>query len=302
MKIAVIIVEFNDAEETVKYVNKISKYEIINRIVVVDNLSTVSDNFEKLQEIKNDKIAVIQADKNGGYSYGNNFGIKYLEENNEIYDYLIISNPDIDIEENAIEECVHFLGKNDDVAIVAPRMYNSNNQPIRRSSWKIRTFWLDVIHSTRILEILFYSKLRNGEYSEKDYSANQMQVEAISGAFFVIKYDILKEVGMFDENVFLFYEEDILAQKLLQKNYKIYSLNNIKFIHYESQTIGKTLSYYKKIKQLYKSKIYYQKEYNNINMWQIVVFKILNIIRNIELIVEIPLKKFLKNIYKKFFK
>ena len=40
MKVAVIIVEFNDAEETIKYVKKIETYKNIQRIVVVDNLST----------------------------------------------------------------------------------------------------------------------------------------------------------------------------------------------------------------------------------------------------------------------
>ena len=46
MKVAVIIVNYNDVEDTEKYVNTITKYECINRIVVVDNQSTIIGTFE----------------------------------------------------------------------------------------------------------------------------------------------------------------------------------------------------------------------------------------------------------------
>ena len=101
-------------------------------------------------------------------------------------------------------------------------------------------------------------------------------------------------LDMFDENVFLFYEEDILAKKLAEKEYKTISLNSEKFIHYESQTIGKTFNYYKKMKQLFISKMYYHKNYNKINGFQVVIYHILNICRKIELLIEIPARKILK--------
>ena len=78
-----------------------------------------------------------------------------------------------------------------------------------------------------------------------------------------------------------------------EKKYSIYSLNNVSFKHYESQTIGKTFSYYKKVKELYNSKMYYHKTYTNINVFQIFIFKVLRLIRILELIIEIPVRKFL---------
>ena len=83
--------------------------------------------------------------------------------------------------------------------------------------------------------------------------------------FFAIKYEVLREIDYFDENVFLFYEEDILATKVKNLGYKIYSLNHVTFEHFESNSINKALSYYNKMKRLQASKMYYQKEYNEIN-------------------------------------
>ena len=103
MKVAVIIVNYNDVDDTEKYVNTITKYDVINRIVVVDNQSTTAGTFEKLQELESDKVKVIKSDKNGGYDYGNNFGINFLKSLKEEYDYYIISNPDISVTEEAIK-------------------------------------------------------------------------------------------------------------------------------------------------------------------------------------------------------
>lgn len=294
MKVAIIIVNYNDEDDTIKFVNKISKYNVINRIVVVDNMSTTIGAFEKLKNLESEKTRVIKSEKNGGYDYGNNFGIRYLKNQNENYDYIIISNPDIEITENAINHCLNVINSDSNIGIIAPRMFNKEDKPIRRCAWKMRTFKLDVVHSTRLLELIFYKILRNGEYSNKEYENEILEVEAISGAFFIIRSDVLEKIGLLDENVFLFYEEDILAKKLNKLNLKTISLNSEKFIHYESQAIGKTFNYYKKIKQLYKSKMYYHKKYNNINIFQIIIFKLLYLCRCIELIVEIPIRKILK--------
>ena len=133
MKVAVIIVNYNDVEDTEKYVNTITKYDVVNRIVVVDNMSTTAGTFETLKKLESEKVKVIQSEKNGGYNYGNNFGIRYLNNSlNEEYDYYIISNPDISVTEEAIKHCLDVAEKDSSIGIIAPRMFNKDNNPIRR--------------------------------------------------------------------------------------------------------------------------------------------------------------------------
>ena len=119
MKVAAIIVNYNDVEQTIKYVNSIRNMEMIDRILVVDNKSTDEKAYEILSRIESSKTMVIQSERNGGYNYGNNFGIKYLNANNEYYDYYIISNPDVSIEEEALKHCLSIIDSDENTAIIA---------------------------------------------------------------------------------------------------------------------------------------------------------------------------------------
>ena len=56
---------------------------------------------------------------------------------------------------------------------------------------------IDMINSSRLNEVLFYQWFRGGEYKEEDYQKEKLEVECVSGAFFVIKYPIFKSVRIF---------------------------------------------------------------------------------------------------------
>ena len=95
MKTAIIILNYNSKKDTIKYVSEIKDYKVLDTIIVVDNNSSNQNEFEDLKKLENDKVYVIKSDKNGGYSYGNNFGLRFLESLNQNYDYVVISNPDV---------------------------------------------------------------------------------------------------------------------------------------------------------------------------------------------------------------
>lgn len=75
MKTGIVVLNYNDAEETVKFVNDINSYDVVNQIVVVDNGST-DDSLSQLEKIEN--IKLIALENNLGYAAGNNAGLKYL--------------------------------------------------------------------------------------------------------------------------------------------------------------------------------------------------------------------------------
>ena len=87
MKTGIVVLNYNDAIETVKFVNDINSYNIVDKIVVVDNGST-DNSLVELKKLVNVKLIVLR--DNRGYAAGNNAGLKYLYEQN--YDNYIIAN------------------------------------------------------------------------------------------------------------------------------------------------------------------------------------------------------------------
>ena len=259
-KTAIIVLNYNDSETVINYIDLIKNYSSIDRIVIVDNSST-DNSYEILKKLENKKINVIKTEENRGYAYGNNYGVHFLEEKNEYYDNIIISNADIYVTNETIEKCTSFLDKHNDVAIVSPTMYMKDGSKSPLAGWKERKLNSDVRDSS----IRLTKKYNNPHvecYDKKYFKGDYSFVDCVPGSFFIIKYKIFKEVNYFDENTFLYFEEDILGKKIKNLGYKVALMNKERFSHFESVTINKNVMPLKKYKILQKSKRYYHSRYN----------------------------------------
>lgn len=255
--IDVVVLNYNDYETTKCFIEAIHDYQIINKIVVVDNNST-DDSFNLLSKLNDTKVVTIKTDKNGGYGSGNNFGIKYLEDNSSS-EFILLSNPDVIITEEAIIKCFEFLKDHSDYALCAPFMCDKNGIKQYNSAFKIPSK-LKYIMSfgllfSKLFKVSFYKGLENIQDECKT-------VDGLSGSCFMMNKQIMLEHGMFDENIFLYCEEIILGFKMKQANKKLALLANTTFIHNHSVSISKSYkTRVKRHKLLAKSKLYVIKNY-----------------------------------------
>ena len=89
----------------------------------------------------------------------------------------------------------------------------------------------------------------------------------VQGSFMLVNAAVFNEIGMFDDNTFLYYEEPILAEKMLQIGKRMYFDSDVEIVHYEG---GTTKRNPKKEKIEMKSRIYYMSKYKHVN--KIVLF------------------------------
>ncbi|MGN0973212.1 MAG: glycosyltransferase [Bacilli bacterium] len=256
MKTALIVLNYNDYDTTHNFITDIKKYKILDLIVIVDNCST-DDSYKKLKKIEVDNIHVVKSDKNGGYGYGNNIGIKYAIKNLGKCN-IIISNPDIEVKEKTIEKLLITLNSNDDYAIVGPII---NTYGKLDKGWKLTNGFQELL-----LSIPKYgTKNRNRIIGYKDsyYKKNINEVDVVSGCFFLVKSECLKKINYFDENIFLYYEENIISRKLHNLGYKIVIDMSCEIIHNHSISIDKSHSALSKYKILKESQMYYLNNYTN---------------------------------------
>ncbi len=262
-KIGMVILNYNDYETTSKYIDTIKNYKVLNQIIIVDNNSN-DGSYEKLSKINNSKIDVIKTDKNRGYAYGNNYGINYLNEKYDV-DYIIISNPDILVEENVITKLKKEMDKNGDIAIISP-VINQLDETIK--GWRLPAIKDEILMNINYIQ---RKVKKNLYYNEEKYKDRLTKVDVVSGCFFMIRKDVMSLIGNFDDSTFLYYEENILAKKLMNINKKTYIDNEVCVKHDLSISVDKSFDSIKKYKMLKQSQKYFVKNYLNANIFDMIL-------------------------------
>ncbi len=265
MKNAIIILNYNDWENTKLLVQDIKGYKTLNYIVIVDNKST-DDSLEKLKVLENDKIILLEAKENKGYAAGNNIGIQYAIEKLKV-ENIIISNPDIIVREKDLEVLLSDLEK-ENVSVIAPVVV----EPMGISrGWHLPTFLSELFANIPFIKRFEFSILA---YPKDNYKTDLTKVDVVKGCFFIIKKEALEAVGYFDEHTFLYYEEIILAKKLKDLGYTTYVDNRVSVKHALDQSISKSVRRIDKFKLLKESQLYYEKEIVKRNVFAILILRI----------------------------
>ncbi|MGX9367330.1 glycosyltransferase family 2 protein [Desulfoplanes sp. PS50] len=267
MKTAIVILNYNDAVTTMSLVSSIKNYRSLNHIVIVDNCST-DQSYTQLIALKSEKIDVIKSDKNGGYSYGNNYGIKFIITNYEV-DIFFIANPDVLFEEKIIFEIIEQFEKTSYAMLSGVMCYPNGN---------VVTYPIGVIHSYFDDIVSCFMAISSFRKRYKmpvvDYSKNIIDVDILLGSFFAIRASVIKTIGCFDEGTFLYCEERILGRRLQDNGYKIGLIPHVTYLHAHGSSTGNNCNALKTRKMLFDSRFYYQLKYNNINWFQKKMFKI----------------------------
>ena len=250
MKICYIIINKNDYKSTKHLVDNIIDYKIIDNILIMDNASNKEER-KKLTSIKNKKIEYLYNSVDKGYSSAINRACDHLiDKYGECI--FIISNADVVImDESDIEKLIEDLSF-ECVGVVGPEILERGKIIKGR---KIPTPKEDILKNLGLSKtVKDDNTILNGETSS---------VEVISSAFFLMTSKTYKLIDKFDDNVFLYYEDNILASKL--KKLKLYSIidNRVKVKHNFDSTIEKEINMKKRFKLLMDAQIYFHKTYSN---------------------------------------
>ena len=256
MKNVMVILNYNDYKTTLDYLEMIKSYKSLDLIIVVDNNST-DNSYEELKKIKNNKIIILRSDKNGGYGYGNNIGIKFAIKKYKKCN-IIISNPDIEVTDDTIKQMSEYSSNNPNVAIVSPVI--KEHETLNRG-WKLSCGYKEMLLSIPLIGRKLKNKIIG--YSNSHYKKERSKVDVISGCFFMIKSNIFKRINYFDENLFLYYEENVICSKIKKLNYDVMVLNYCSVIHNHSVSIDKSHNVLSKYIILKKSQMYYLDNYVN---------------------------------------
>ena len=259
VKINCVILNYNDASTVLKLMKEIGRYPVFDRIVVVDNAST-DDSWAMLQALKMqyEHVDLLLAEKNGGYGAGNNLGVRYAVEQNGA-EYVLIANPDVKFSEACIKRLAGVLSRHEELAVATALMEDQTFGEMK-NGWKVHGFWGELLAMGPISRRLLKKWLN---YPASYFAGKKaVYVDAVHGSMLMVDGKKFLEVGGYDEGIFLYQKETVLAKRLQNFSYRSVLVLDQKYRHEHSVSIKKSFKGQMDRQKLRnKSVLYYMKRY-----------------------------------------
>ncbi len=221
-------------------------------ILVVDN-NSVDNSQQILLQKYADKIQYIALPANIGFGKANNEAIKIASGRN-----ILLLNPDTILMNNAVKVLSDYLDHNLDVGVCCGNLYTKELEP----TFSHHKYLPSLITE---LDILFHSPLKSiFKNLQHNYSDYPMEVGFVSGANFMTRKSILNEVGLFDADFFMYYEETELLVRIRKKGYTFYNVPSAKIVHLEGQSFE--LKEHITFLMLNSRNIFYRKAYGSLHI------------------------------------
>ncbi len=228
MKLHATIVLFEDNDESLKK----AIFSFLNtsldvKLYLVDNSST--SRLKYLQKLDS-RIEYIYTGKNLGFGRAHNIALQKSIDDN--IDYHLILNPDVYFDSGVLEELIDYMEKNRDVANIMPKVFYPNNE--LQYLCKLLPTPKELIVRRFIKDEKIVQKI-NHNYELRDFGYDKiLNVPSLSGCFMFLRVECLKELGLFDENIFM-YMEDIDLNRRLHSKYKTIFYPNVSITHVHAQ-------------------------------------------------------------------
>ena len=243
--ITIIIVNFKSEKLIIQNLQIIKKFPTI----IINN--SKSDEFNTLiSDFKN--IKSITPDFNLGYGKANNLGV-----NKSKTPYVLIVNPDILLNEQLINTLYStFLDYDNNIGVLGPSLYDSSMK--RRTNGSI----------SHIKQI----KGRKLSSSINNIPEGNMSCDFLVGCCLFMKRDFFIELGGFDKDFFMYFEDNDLCDRIIKKGKTIIEVPSAKVIHLENSSSEKKIFQDFKLSIIHKISeyIYLKKKISLINLITIV--------------------------------
>jgi len=230
MKLSIVILCWNDLKVIADCLTSIyaGTHSIDFEVIVSDNGSTdgsiqfIRENFPQVRLIENGR--------NLRFAKGNNVGIRASEG-----EYVLILNPDTIIHDGTLDKMVEFADKHPRAGAFGCRVLNvdGSNQEYARPLSSILSEW---IQTFRLKLLAYFSDSLHPGIYVRWKGDTERTVGWLAGCFILIRGDLLKRLGGFDEQFFYYYEDQDLCCRVWNAGYSIIYTPEMTITHLGGQS------------------------------------------------------------------
>lgn len=242
-EIAIILINYNSSEYSANCICSIiekTSRDLNYQIIIIDNCSEEED-YQKLKtfcdSIDFPNLELHRSITNTGFGGGNMFGVQFANAK-----YLAFVNNDTILKNDCFSILKNALENNPKIGIAGAQAYTKKGH-----------FMISLDHfaspAREIFGRNFLEFVNPKKYPKrkKNYTT-PVQVNFIPGSFMFIKADDFYEIGGFDTNIFLYYEETDLCIRLSKKSKFAYLVPQAEFIHFHGASTKKSIAIKKELK------------------------------------------------------
>jgi len=225
--LSIVVVSFNTVEYLTRCIDFIRKNPptVSFEIFIVDNNS--KDNSTEIVKEYYPEVKLIENSENFGFSYANNQAIVRSRGK-----YILILNPDTVVTKGAIDQLVNYMEENPSTGAAGAKMLNfdgSMQYSCRRFPTIFNVFFG---RQSVFMRFLPYNRIsRKYLMMDNDYSRN-IETDWVFGASMILRRRALEEVGIFDEDYFIFVEDTDLCYRMREKGWKVYFVADAVIFHH----------------------------------------------------------------------
>jgi len=252
-KLSIILVSYNTKELLIGCLSSIfdSLKNVDFETIVVDNNS--KDGSTKEVQNHFPQVRLIENQNNKGFAVANNQALKLIRGK-----YALLLNPDTLIINSSFTKMVEYMEENKRVGMVGCKILNPDGS-LQASAFPLPTL-KDLILSGFAASWIFWGRYVQ-RYSSRHYVPQKVPVKVgwVSGACLMIRKRTMDEIGLLDENFFLFSEDVDWCIRASRKGWAVIFYPEATIIHYGGQSAQKNLAL--KISSFYQKRFYFGKKH-----------------------------------------
>ena len=230
--VSIIVLTYNTKDLTLQCLSSLEKTvwgTVTREIIVVDNAS--SD--QTLVSVKKQfpSVTIFRSPANIGFAAGNNVGIKRAKGR-----YILLLNSDTQCEKDSIPSMVGFMDSHPSAGAATCKLVLPDGSIDPACHRGFPTPWNACSYYAKFEYLFPHTKLFGGYHQGYKDMSIPHEVDAISGAFFMVRSETLADVGGLDESFFMYAEDIDWAYRIKKSGWQIWFVPSVTVLHLKKQS------------------------------------------------------------------
>ena len=210
-KLSVSLVLYKSNPQQVnKVISNICDIDLDTKLYIINNSPT-----HHYDIISDERITYYTSSKNLGFGSSHN---KTIRDTADISDYHLIINPDVYFNEGTIEQIITYIEANRDIGVIMPRILYPDGSCQYLAKLLPSPFDFLI---RRFMPVASIQRRLNKKFELRAIEDSMvLDVPFLSGCCLIFRTEVLKKVGGFDENIFMYTEDIDICRRVILAGYR----------------------------------------------------------------------------------